>query len=98
MAEFCLACWNKLNKRNEPAERYVLSKDLDLCEGFGEWKNVIVRERKSVLWKSGVQAVQILTEVAEEKILCHKSANDKKGPPFWAARVGCGGYIAYWLV
>ena len=59
MAEFCLACWNKLNKRNEPAERYVLSKDLDLCEGCGEWKNVIVRERKSVLWKSGVQAVQI---------------------------------------
>ena len=52
MAEFCLACWNKLNKRNEPAERYVLSKDLDLCEGCGEWKNVIVRERKSVLWKS----------------------------------------------
>ena len=59
MAEFCLACWNKLNKRNEQAERYVLSKDLDLCEGCGEWKNVIVRERKSVLWKSGVQAAQI---------------------------------------
>lgn len=46
MAEFCLDCWNKINGKNDPPEKYVLSKELDLCEGCGEWKNVIVAERE----------------------------------------------------
>lgn len=42
MAEFCFDCWNKLMDADYPAEKYVLSDELDLCEGCGEWKPVIV--------------------------------------------------------
>ena len=45
MAEFCLDCWNRINGTNDGKMKYVLSKDLDLCEGCGELKPVIVAER-----------------------------------------------------
>lgn len=45
MAEFCLECWNELNGTDEPESNYILSEDLELCEGCGEWKNVILLER-----------------------------------------------------
>ena len=41
MAEFCLDCWNRINGTNDSPEKYIISKDLDLCEGCGEWKPVI---------------------------------------------------------
>ena len=49
MAEFCLECWNEMNedanqKNQENQKKYILSKHLELCEGCGEWKNVIVTE------------------------------------------------------
>jgi len=47
MAEFCLNCWNKLNKSGDSKKKYILSKNLDLCEGCGECKPVIIMERKS---------------------------------------------------
>ena len=47
MAEFCLNCWNEINETNDPADKYVISKELDFCEGCGEWTNVIVRVRKT---------------------------------------------------
>ncbi len=47
MAEFCLDCWNKLNKTEDSQRKYILSKNLDLCEGCGEWKQVIIMERKA---------------------------------------------------
>lgn len=50
MAEFCLDCWNKLNKRNDPSARYVMSRELDLCEECGEWKSVIIRERSPIVY------------------------------------------------
>lgn len=46
MAEFCLECWNRINETNDGEERYVISKELDLCEGCGEWKRVIICERR----------------------------------------------------
>lgn len=46
MAEFCLQCWNEINGTNAPPDRYILSKELDLCEGCGKWTNVIVAQRK----------------------------------------------------
>ncbi|MBR3576619.1 MAG: hypothetical protein IKL42_04350 [Clostridia bacterium] len=49
MAEFCLDCWNKINETNDPAIKYIISKDLDLCEGCGPFKHVIVVER-SFYW------------------------------------------------
>lgn len=45
MAEFCLDCWNRVNGTKDPPEKYVLSREYDLCEGCGEWKRVIIRLR-----------------------------------------------------
>lgn len=45
MAEFCLDCWNRINGTNDPPDQYVISKDLELCEGCGMWKHVIITER-----------------------------------------------------
>ena len=47
MAEFCLDCWNKMNESEDSEEKYILSKDLDLCEGCGQWKPVIIMERRA---------------------------------------------------
>ena len=45
MAEICLDCWNKLNGTHDSPAKYILSKELDLCEECGEWKHVIVLTR-----------------------------------------------------
>ena len=42
MAEFCLKCWNKINGTNHKEEYYIMSDDLDLCEGCGQWKHVVL--------------------------------------------------------
>ncbi len=44
MAEFCLDCWNRINETNHSKDRYIISEDLDLCEGCGEMKHVIIME------------------------------------------------------
>ncbi len=41
MAEFCLECWNRLNKTKKKPEDVTLTRYLDLCEGCGEMKQVI---------------------------------------------------------
>lgn len=46
MAEFCLQCWNEMNETNNTQDDYILSKELDLCEGCGQWTNVIVARRR----------------------------------------------------
>lgn len=51
MAEFCLDCWNKINEANDSKRKYIISKDLDLCEECGEWKNVIIAERRGYYWR-----------------------------------------------
>ena len=50
MAEICLECWQKLKEKREPRWKYILSRELDLCEECGQWKRVIVRERFVVPW------------------------------------------------
>ena len=49
MAEFCWECFNKVNERKYSRWRYALSLDPDLCEECGQWKRVVVRERKWLL-------------------------------------------------
>lgn len=44
MADFCIDCWNKLNSTDYPPSKFILSKDLDLCEGCGKYKRVIEYE------------------------------------------------------
>lgn len=46
MADFCLECWNKLNKTDYKPSEYILSKERYFCEECNEFKNVIVVERK----------------------------------------------------
>lgn len=46
MAEFCVDCWNKMNETDYSSNRFVISKEIDLCEGCGEFKNVIIREKE----------------------------------------------------
>lgn len=46
MAEFCLDCLNKINGTNYDESKYIISDDLDLCEGCGEWKPVVVAVRR----------------------------------------------------
>lgn len=35
MAEFCIDCWNNLNGKKGSPLKYVLSKEVELCEGCG---------------------------------------------------------------
>jgi len=48
MAEFCLECFSKLENANYTERDFILSDedDLDLCEGCGEWKRVVIVRRK----------------------------------------------------
>ena len=58
MAEICLECWNKMNGKKYIKFRYILSKDDDLCDCCGKWKNVIVCERKYYYKRKIVSAMR----------------------------------------
>ena len=45
VAEFCLDCWNRINGTHDPADRYLLSKNLSLCEWCEKATHVIVAMR-----------------------------------------------------
>ena len=45
MAEFCLACWNRMSGKDEPARYYVLSRRRELCEGCDRAQRVILYRR-----------------------------------------------------
>lgn len=47
MAEFCVDCWNELNGTNDPPENFVVSKELDLCEGCAQMKHVVIAIKPS---------------------------------------------------
>ena len=46
MAEYCLDCWNRLNKCRLAEKDVVFSAEPELCEGCGEQKNVIAKFKK----------------------------------------------------
>ena len=48
MSEFCLDCWNRINKTHDTEKEWVLSQEPDLCEGCGKYLPVIVTQRKGV--------------------------------------------------
>lgn len=74
MAEFCPKCWNELNDTNYPESRYILSEALELCEGCGEFKNVIVAERKF----SSIKRFNYLTAPFQIICLAFKNIRKKK--------------------
>lgn len=45
MSEICLDCLNKISGKNDGKMKYILSRDLDLCEECGELKRVVIVER-----------------------------------------------------
>lgn len=47
MAEFCFECYNKLHGGNRKKENYIISDELDLCEGCGEYKRVVISYKKN---------------------------------------------------
>jgi len=42
MAEFCLPCFNRLNNEQLTDQDIELSDDLELCEGCGEYKVIVL--------------------------------------------------------
>ena len=54
MAEICLDCWNKLNETKYKSSKYILSKEVELYEECGEWKKVIIGNRKYFYMSSSV--------------------------------------------
>lgn len=42
MAEFCFDCLNKMNDSNYTEKDVQVSENLDLCEGCGEYKHVVI--------------------------------------------------------
>ena len=47
MAEFCYECLKKVYKTDKDIKKYVLSRELNLCEECGKWKHTVVMERKA---------------------------------------------------
>ena len=47
MAEFCYDCYKNILKGEKDKRKLIISKDLDICEGCGEFKPVIVGEKWS---------------------------------------------------
>lgn len=46
MAEFCLACLNKLSGTSYTKADFLLSREADLCENCGKIVPVVVRRRR----------------------------------------------------
>lgn len=46
MADFCVECWNRINETNYPTTKYFVTRGNYLCEGCGEYKPVIIEEKK----------------------------------------------------
>ena len=60
MAEFCFECYNKMSGGHCKKENYVLSDELDLCEGCGEYKEVVISYRSSGFYERIENIVDIL--------------------------------------
>lgn len=73
MAEYCLECFKKDCTPEEANDRYVLSDWLELCEGCGQQKRVVIRIIKpnehyyynpfvlfEVIWEGIVKLVKLI--------------------------------------
>lgn len=63
MAEFCLECLRELDGINYRKGEFVLSRELELCEGCGQWKRVVVV-------RSACPPLTVLVEWIEEAFFC----------------------------
>lgn len=63
MAEFCLECWNKINKTHSTQGQFILSRGKEMCEECCTFQRVIVAER---FW-SRVQRVYVEMIIRKSK-------------------------------
>ncbi len=49
MAEFCVDCFNKMNRSNIKEKALILSDEAELCEGCGKYKRTVVCLRPGFL-------------------------------------------------
>lgn len=51
MSEICFDCYNKLSGGKDSKIRYIISRDLDLCEECGKLRPVIIRMKRYYLYR-----------------------------------------------
>lgn len=59
MSELCLECLNQLMGTNDPPQKYIISRNEDLCEECGEWKPVVIAIKRRYLIQEGV--IELIT-------------------------------------
>ncbi len=74
MAEFCVDCWNKLINKNLPPKAYILSRNPELCEHCGEYKRVVIIERRDTWFRY----VRPFALVLERIYIWNNKRRDKK--------------------
>ena len=47
MSLYCLECWNRITHTKNNANKYIMTDYDDLCEGCGEYKPVILYEKRA---------------------------------------------------
>ena len=74
MSEICFECFNKMCGGKEKYRRYVISRDLDLCEECGEYKKVVVCERRYSRYMRHMADIAAALKMLKEQ----KRKNQKK--------------------
>lgn len=66
MAEFCLECWNHLHHTKYGRYDVILSFGLELCEGCGEYKRVVLgrsnyfRDERRILMDLAIVLIRMI--------------------------------------
>lgn len=47
MSEICFDCWKEISSQKESRYKYIISKELYLCEECGKMQHVIIMARKA---------------------------------------------------
>ena len=82
MAEYCLDCWNTINGTRDKKRKYIMSKGLDLCEGCGEYKRVVIVKRKYYYYrrfKYILLPLYVIGRILILPYLLYKDHNMQKG-------------------
>ena len=72
MAEFCVDCWNKIMDTSDPKKKFILSRELDLCEECGNYRQVIVAIKKDICWQNGSTKLPTEKEAPNNNRPCTK--------------------------
>lgn len=73
MAEFCFDCFKEMMETEDAQWRYVLSNELELCEGCAQHKKVVVKEK-------------LLSRLQKR---CSPNGKRKKNENLYAFLLGC---------